>query len=108
MIFQGADHVILTSAQNFKAEIMGITNNEGVQVVFDGVGKSTFDLSLSCLARMGTMASFGNASGKVEDVDIMKLVPNAVRLMRPSLFTFIKNRDEFDFRNYGCAYISYC
>ena len=42
-----------------------VTKKKGVAAVFDGVGKSTFDLSLDCLARKGTMASFGNASGAV-------------------------------------------
>ncbi|KAJ3023497.1 UNVERIFIED_CONTAM: hypothetical protein HDU68_008596 [Siphonaria sp. JEL0065] len=93
----GADHVILYTQQNVKDEVLKITNGKGVQVVYDGVGKSTFDVSLGSLARLGTLASFGNASGKVDDVDIMKLVPNAVRLMRPSLFTFIKDKADFDF-----------
>ncbi|KAJ3393343.1 hypothetical protein HDU84_002138 [Entophlyctis sp. JEL0112] len=93
----GADHVILYTQQNVKEEVMKITNGRGVNVVYDGIGKSTFDVSLSCLGLLGTLASFGNASGKVDDVDIMKLVPNAVRLMRPSLFAFIKNREDFDF-----------
>ncbi|KAJ3069798.1 NADPH:quinone reductase [Podochytrium sp. JEL0797] len=93
----GADHVVLYTQQNVKDEVMKITGGKGVQVVYDGIGKTTFDVSLSCLARLGTMASFGNASGKVADVDIMKLVPNAVRLMRPSLFSFIKDKADFDF-----------
>ncbi|KAI9336390.1 hypothetical protein BDR26DRAFT_912041 [Obelidium mucronatum] len=93
----GADHVILYTQQNVKDEVLKITSGKGVQVVYDGVGKSTFDISLGSLARLGTLASFGNASGKVDDVDIMKLVPNAVRLMRPSLFSFIKDKADFDF-----------
>ncbi|KAI8615395.1 hypothetical protein BC830DRAFT_1122855 [Chytriomyces sp. MP71] len=93
----GADHVILYTKQNVKDEVMKITGGKGVQVVYDGIGKSTFDISLACLTRLGTMASFGNASGKVDDVDIMKLVPNAVKLMRPSLFQFIHNKEDFEF-----------
>ncbi|KAJ3101981.1 hypothetical protein HK100_004445 [Physocladia obscura] len=93
----GADHVLLYTKDDVKAEVFKITEGHGVHVVYDGIGKSTFDLSLSCLRRLGTLASFGNASGKVDDIDIMKLVPNAVRLMRPSLFAFIKNRAEFEF-----------
>ncbi|KAJ3409081.1 hypothetical protein HDU80_003062 [Chytriomyces hyalinus] len=93
----GADHVLLYTQQDVPAEVMKITGGKGVQVVYDGIGKSTFDISLACLARLGTMASFGNASGKVADIDIMKLVPNAVKLMRPSLFQFIKDRSDFEF-----------
>jgi NADPH2:quinone reductase len=70
----------------------------GVEAVYDGVGKSTFDVSLACLTRLGTMVSFGNASGKVDDVNIMKLVPRCIRLMRPSLFEFVKSQEDFD----GC------
>ncbi|KAI8838832.1 hypothetical protein BJ741DRAFT_600713 [Chytriomyces cf. hyalinus JEL632] len=93
----GADHVLLYTQQDVPAEVMKITGGKGVQVVYDGIGKSTFDISLACLARLGTMASFGNASGKVADIDIMKLVPNAIKLMRPSLFQFIKDRSDFEF-----------
>ena len=70
-----------------------------VTVVYDGVGKSTFDISLKCLARLGSMVSFGNASGKVDDVNIMKLVPNCIRLTRPSLFQLVKTGADFKPRN---------
>ena len=72
-------------------------------MVYDGVGRSTFDASLQCLKRLGTMASFGNASGKVADIDIMKLVPRAVKLVRPSLFEFLKSEDDFKL----CEYDTY-
>ena len=63
--------------------------------MFDGVGKSTFDASLACLHKLGTLLSFGNASGKVDPIDIMKLVPRVIRLMRPSLFELVQTRQEF-------------
>ncbi|KAI8807158.1 hypothetical protein BJ742DRAFT_897385 [Cladochytrium replicatum] len=92
----GADHIILYSSEDVQKEVMRITNGKGVNAVFDGVGKSTFDISLSCLARLGSMISFGNASGKVEPFDMFKLTPKAIRLMRPSLMTFYENKEEFD------------
>lgn len=81
--------------QDTKESVLQITNGSGVAAVFDGVGKSTFDTSLSCLAPFGSMVSFGNASGKVDDVDIMKLVPNTIKLSRPSLFQIVKTRQDF-------------
>ncbi|KAJ3359692.1 hypothetical protein HDU91_004839 [Kappamyces sp. JEL0680] len=91
----GADHVILYKSEDIKSRVMEITQGKGVQAVFDGIGKTTFATSLSCLAMLGSMVSFGNASGKVADIDIMSLVPNCIRLTRPSLFQLIKTRDDF-------------
>ncbi|KAJ3166781.1 hypothetical protein HK101_011876 [Irineochytrium annulatum] len=96
----GCHHVILYTQQDVVAEVKRITSNKGCAVVYDGVGKTTFDVSLACLARLGTLASFGNASGKVDDVDIMKLVPNAVRLMRPSLFQLMQTKEDMELREY--------
>ncbi|KAI9357030.1 hypothetical protein DFJ73DRAFT_913326 [Zopfochytrium polystomum] len=93
----GADVIINYSTSDVVEEVKRVTGGKGVHVVYDGVGRTTFETSLACLRRLGTMASFGNASGKVADVDIMKLVPRAVKLMRPSLFEFIKDKEDFDF-----------
>jgi NADPH2:quinone reductase len=92
----GADHIILYKSEDIKSRVMQLTDNQGVDVVFDGVGKTTFDTSLSCLKKLGSMVSFGNASGKVDDIDIMKLVPNCIRLTRPSLFQLIKSKQDFE------------
>ncbi|KAJ1558032.1 hypothetical protein HK405_014558, partial [Cladochytrium tenue] len=92
----GADEVVIYTEKDIVEEVKRITGGKGVHAVFDGVGRSTFDASLACLRRLGTLASFGNASGKVADVDIMKLVPRAVKLMRPSLFEFLKSREDFE------------
>lgn len=94
----GCDEVILYTEQDVYESVSKLTNGKGVQVVYDGVGKSTFDVSLKCLARGGTMVSFGNASGKVDPVDLMKLSVGNVKLMRPTLFEYIKTREEFDSR----------
>lgn len=92
----GADYVILYKSENIRDKVMEITQSKGVDAVFDGVGKTTFEQSLSCLSQLGSMVSFGNASGKVDDVDIMKLVPNCIRLTRPSLFQLVKTREDFE------------
>eukprot|EP00842_Homolaphlyctis_polyrhiza_P002414 jgi/Hompol1/3173/HPOL_003147-RA len=91
----GADHVITYSTEDIVSRVMDITQGQGVHAVFDGVGKSTFDTSLACLRRLGSMLSFGNASGTVEPVNIMKLAPKQIRLMRPSLFGLVTTREEF-------------
>ena len=91
----GATHMINYSKEDVKTKVMELTNNNGVVAVFDGVGKDTFDLSLECVARKGSMISFGNASGAVPPVTIAKLSPKNARLMRPTLFGYIATREEF-------------
>jgi NADPH2:quinone reductase len=86
----------LYKSESIKERVMEITKTKGVNAVFDGVGKTTFDVSLECLSTLGSMVSFGNASGKVDPIDIMKLVPNQIRLSRPSLFKLVKDRADFE------------
>lgn len=71
-------------------------NGEGVAVAFDGVGKATFDTSLDCIARKGSMISFGNASGPPDPFKIARLATKNIRLMRPTLFNYIVTREEFE------------
>ena len=59
----GADHVIVTARDDIAARVREITNGEGAHVVYDGVGKDTFDASLDSLRPRGMMVSYGNASG---------------------------------------------
>jgi len=92
----GATHMINYSKDDVKAKVMELTDNKGVAAVFDGVGKSTFDLSLECVARLGSMISFGNASGAPDPVTIARLSPKNVRLMRPTLFNYLVTREEFE------------
>jgi NADPH:quinone reductase len=95
----GADEVILYKDQDFAAEARRLTDGQGVQVVFDGVGRTTFDKSLDSLARRGMMVLFGQASGPVPPFD-----PNilngkgSVYLTRPSLFHYIATREELEWR----------
>jgi NADPH2:quinone reductase len=69
----GCDHVIDYKAGDFASRVRELTNGQGVDVVYDGVGKSTFEGSLDCLRPRGLLASFGNASGVVSIPDITLL-----------------------------------
>ena len=66
----GAEEMIDYSHEDVVSKVKELTGGEGVKAVFDGVGKTTFDASLECLARKGTLASFGNASGAVPPLTI--------------------------------------
>jgi NADPH2:quinone reductase len=82
----GADHVILYREEDVPARVREITGGAMVPVVYDGVGKDTFEMSLDCLAPRGLMVSFGNASGAVPPVDIGVLnLKGSLFLTRPSL-----------------------
>jgi NADPH2:quinone reductase len=91
----GADEVIFYNEQDFAAEVRRLTDGRGVQVVYDGVGRTTFDKSLDSLARRGTMALFGQASGPVPPLDPNILnAKGSIYLTRPSLFHYIVTREE--------------
>ncbi|KAI0817932.1 hypothetical protein GGR55DRAFT_47799 [Xylaria sp. FL0064] len=91
----GAAHVINYSHEDVKAKVLELTGGNGCVAIFDGVGKDTFDLSLECVARKGSMISFGNASGAVPPFTIARLAGKNVRLMRPTLFNYVVTREEF-------------
>ena len=91
----GADHVILYTKQDFEPEVKRITGGRGVDVVYDGVGASTFDKGLSCLRPRGLMALFGAASGPVPPLDLQRLnAGGSLFITRPSLNHHIATRDE--------------
>ncbi|KAF2103312.1 NAD(P)-binding protein [Rhizodiscina lignyota] len=92
----GADVLVNYSNEDVKAKVMEATGGKGVAAVFDGVGKTTFDLSLDCLARKGTLASFGNASGAVPPFAIARLSGKNIKLLRPTLFQYIDTREELE------------
>lgn len=92
----GAAHVVNSKTEDVKARVMELTGGEGVVAVFDSVGKDTFDLSMDCLARKGSMVSFGNASGAVPPVTIARLTAKNARLMRTTLFGYIATREEYE------------
>lgn len=91
----GADHVILYKDEDIVKRVKEITNDVGVDVVYDGVGKSTFETSLEVVKRKGSMISFGNASGAVPPVPLFKLSGKSIRLLRPTLFSYIVTREEW-------------
>ncbi len=91
----GADDVILYTRQDFVAEVKRLTGGKGVQVVYDGVGQTTFDKGLSCLAPRGMMVLFGQASGPVPPFDASILnAKGSLFLTRPSLFHHVAAREE--------------
>tara|TARA_B100001741_G_scaffold280074_1_gene253060 strand:- start:5163 stop:6110 length:948 start_codon:yes stop_codon:yes gene_type:complete len=93
----GCDHVINYSKENFSEKVKEITNGVGVPVVYDGVGKKTFDGSIDCLKIRGTMVSFGNASGPLDLCNVAKsLAPKGLYLTRPSIAHYTSTREELN------------
>jgi len=91
----GADHVILYSKQDFVAEVKRITGNRGVDVIYDGVGATTFEKGLTCIRPRGVMALYGAASGPVAPLDLQLLNANgSLFVTRPSLNHHIASREE--------------
>ena len=90
----GADAVIRYTDEDFVAEVMRLTNATGVNVVYDSVGRTTFDQSLTCLAVRGVLALFGQSSGPVPPVDPLRLWKNSVFLTRPALADYTRTRAE--------------
>ena len=90
----GAAHVINYASEDFQARVKEITGGRGVKVVYDSVGKDTWDKSLDCLAPFGLMASFGNASGPVAPFAPGILGPKgSIYVTRQTLFTHIATRE---------------
>ncbi|SLN73561.1 Quinone oxidoreductase 1 [Roseivivax jejudonensis] len=86
----GAEACIDYRSEDWVARVRELTDGKGVQAVMDGVGKDTFSGSLDCLAPLGMMMSFGNASGPVPPVDISQLAAKgSLKVTRPTLFTHI-------------------
>jgi NADPH:quinone reductase len=90
----GADEVIRYDQVDFAAEVRRLTGDEGVPVVYDGVGRTTFDGSLASLRRRGTLALYGAASGPVPPFDPLRLMAGSFFLTRPTLAHFTATRDE--------------
>jgi NADPH2:quinone reductase len=93
----GCHHVIVAGREDFVARVRELTGGQGVPVVFDSVGRSTFDGSLDCLRPLGTMVSFGNASGPVPPVDVGLLGrKGSLFLTRPSVFHYVARREDLE------------
>jgi NADPH2:quinone reductase len=91
----GATHVINYSTENFVERVKALTDGKGVPVVYDGVGKATWEGSLDCLRPRGLIASFGNASGPVPPVNLGILsAKGSLYVTRPTLGTHIASRAD--------------
>ncbi len=95
----GADEVILYTQTDFESEVKRLTNNKGVDVVYDSVGKDTFDKSLNCLRRRGYMVLYGASSGPVPPLDPQVLnAKGSIFLTRPFLGHYTVDRAELSSR----------
>jgi NADPH2:quinone reductase len=95
----GADEVIVYTKQDFEAETKRLTENKGVHVIYDGVGKSTFDKDLNLLRPRGYLVLFGGSSGAVPPFDPIKLSQKgSLFLTRPSLMHYVLTREELEHR----------
>lgn len=91
----GCDHVIQYIKEDVPKRVRALTGGEGVRVVYDGVGKDTFMGSLDCLAPLGMMVSFGNASGPVPPFDLLLLSQKgSLFVTRPTLATYTARRSD--------------
>lgn len=94
----GADHVL--RYEGFPHHVRELTGGKGVEVVYDGVGRNTFDGSMSCLRTRGTLVLFGAASGAVPPVDPQRLnAGGSLTLTRPSISHFLLNEEERRWRS---------
>ncbi|KAL6509424.1 hypothetical protein OROGR_022734 [Orobanche gracilis] len=90
----GCHHVILYKEHDFVSRVSEITSGEEVEVVYDSVGKDTFEGSLACLKPRGYMVSFGQSSGNPDPVPLSALASRSLFLTRPTLMHYTMTRDE--------------
>ena len=91
----GCDHTIVASREEFVARVREITGGRGVRVVYDSVGKDTFEGSLDCLQPLGMMVSYGNSSGPVPPFSPLVLAAKgSLFLTRPTLMTYTARRED--------------
>ena len=90
----GCDEVILYRSENIPQRVRELTDNEGVNVAYDGIGQSTFMDSLDSLAKFGMLASYGNITGKIEPFSPAILAPKgSLYVTRPTLATHVSTRE---------------
>jgi len=95
----GADEAILYTEQDFEAETKRLTGGRGVDVVYDSVGKTTFEKSLNCLRPRGMMVLFGGSSGPVPPFDLIQLsTRGSLYITRPTLKDYIATRADLEWR----------
>lgn len=89
--------VLVEGEDDVPARVRELTDGRGVEVVYDSVGRSTFETSLKCLARRGLMCSFGNASGPAPALEPLRLARGgSLFLTRPTLVDYVATMDELD------------
>jgi len=95
----GASDAILYTEQDFEAEVKRLTDGKGVDVVYDSVGKTTFDKSLNCIRPRGLLALFGGSSGPVPPFDLIQLSgKGSLFVTRPTLWHYVATRGELEWR----------
>jgi NADPH2:quinone reductase len=96
----GADEVIVYTKQDFEAETKRATEGKGVHVIYDGVGKTTFDKDLNVMRPRGYLVLFGASSGPAPSIDpIVLLQKGSIFLTRPSLAHYAASREELELRS---------
>jgi NADPH2:quinone reductase len=96
----GAAEVILYNDQDFETEVKRMTDGKGVDVVYDSVGRTTFERSLNCLRPRGLLALFGASSGPVPPFDLIQLSgKGSLFVTRPTLWHYLGNRAELEWRS---------
>jgi len=93
----GCDFVINYNKESFDKKVLEITKNKGIGVVYDGVGKDTFEKSINCLRPRGMMVSFGNSSGALNPIDVKKhIAAKSLFFTRPGLTHYAAERNELE------------
>jgi NADPH2:quinone reductase len=93
----GADEIILYDHEDVAARVRELTNGEGVPVVYDGVGKATFEGSLASLKRRGCLIAFGNASGAADPLNLGRLSRmGSLYVTRPTINDYVHTTEELD------------
>ena len=91
----GCDFVINYSTEDFVKKVLELTKSKGGSVVYDGVGKNTFEGSIECLKMRGMLVSFGNSSGPVTNIDVKKMIqPKSLYFTRPTMFHYLATINE--------------
>ena len=94
----GSDKVILYTLESFVEEVKRQTDGDGLPVVYDSVGKTTFEDSLKCLRPRGLLALYGASSGAVPAMDPIRLMAGSLYLTRPTLKDYVRTRAELEAR----------
>ena len=94
----GADKVVLYTTESFVDEVMRQTHGDGLPVVYDSVGKTTFEDSLKCLRPRGLLALYGASSGAVPAMDPIRLMTGSLYLTRPTLRDYVRRRSDLERR----------